>query len=226
MAPVFDEHQLAVLDAATARLIPGPSDDPADPTPGAREAGAVAYIVGLLGALDHDPPRIYAGGPLRDDMPSFLPLSPPVRAAWEARLGDLLVAYRAGLRRLDELAEGSFPAAPAPAQDAALAANPAVPGLPDGFGGFTDLLFQHTIEACYAVPAYGGNVGGAMWTEIAFPGDAQPRGYSPTQVTEPDGPDPCDVTPIVADLLTLVASAAPPPDPPDPADPADPANRP
>lgn len=211
--PILDEHGLAVLDAATARLIPGPGDDPdsGDDTPGAREAGAVAYVVGLLGALDEEPPRVYAGGPLREDMASFLPLSATVRAQWRARLEDLLAAYREGLRRLDELAGGDFAGARADVQDDALAANPAVDRLPPGYDGFTDLLFQHTIEACYAVPAYGGNAGGVMWAAIGFPGDVQPLGHSPAQVTESDGPDPCELTPVVTELLRLVGAAAPPP---------------
>ena len=36
----FTEHQAAVVEAATARIAPGPTDDPAEAGhPGAREAG-------------------------------------------------------------------------------------------------------------------------------------------------------------------------------------------
>jgi hypothetical protein len=214
---VLDEHERAVLDAATARLVPGPSDDAAESSPGAREAGATDYIVGLLGALHHDPPRIYAGGPFSNraggDTDEFLPLSPAARATWQRRLDDLAAVYHAGLRRLDELAGGDFASAGPDVQDAALADDPTVDRLPAGFGGFTDLLLQHTIEACYSAPDYGGNRGGTMWAAIGFPGDVQPQGYDDRQVSDSDGPDPYEPAPIVAELLALITSSAPDPPP-------------
>ena len=216
--PVLDEHERAVLEAATARLVPGPDDDPAEDSPGAREAMAADYIVLLLGALHYDPPRIYAGGPFSDragadtdDMAEFLPLSAASRQHWQSRLADLLAAYQAGLRQLDDLAGGDFAAASPEAQDAALASNPTVERLPAGSSGFTDLLLEHTIEACYSVPEYGGNPDGVLWASIGFPGDVQPRGYDDAQVTESDGSDAYEPTPVVADLLALLASTAPPP---------------
>jgi gluconate 2-dehydrogenase gamma chain len=217
--PVLSRRQQAVLEAATARLIPGPDDDPAeaaDGGPGAREAGAAEYILTLLGALGDDPPRVYAGGPFSDragndtnDMAHFLPLDDAVREHWRDRLRGLVSAYRQGLDRLDALAGGDFAGAPAATQDAALARNPRVRHLPEGSTGFTDLLFQHTIEGCYGAPEYGGNAGGVMWRSIAFPGDVQPRGYDDDQVTESDGPDEYRATGIVADLLGLLTSTAP-----------------
>jgi len=221
---ILDEHERAVLEAATARLVPGPSDDPAESSSGAREAGATDYIVGLLGALQHGPPRIYAGGPFgnragdTDDTAEFLPLSPTARATWQRRLDDLAAVYHAGLRRLDELAGGDFASAGPDVQDAALAGDPTVDRLPAGFGGFTDLLLQHTIEACYGSPVYGGNRGGTMWAAIGFPGDVQPRGYDDEQVSDADGPDAYEPAPLVAELLALIASSAPGP-PPTPATP-------
>lgn len=210
-------HERAVLEAATARLVPGPDDDPGEAGhPGAREAHAVDYIVTLLGALGEDPPKVFAGGPFsdrggreRDDMASFLPLNDAVREHWRARLDDLGAAYREGLRQLDTLGGGDFAAASPADQDSALAQNPRVPRLPAGISGFTDLLFQHTIEGCYGAPEYGGNAGGVMWQSIGFPGDVQPRGYGAEEVTDSDGPDPVAATGIVADLLRLVTSTAP-----------------
>ncbi len=217
--PVLDRRQRAVLEAAAARLVPGPDDDPAEAGhPGAREAGAAGYIVTLLGALHEDPPRVYAGGPFSDragndtdDMARFLPLDEAVRAHWRDRLRDLVSAYREGLDRLDALGGGDFAGAPAAEQDRALARNPRVRHLPAGNSGFTDLLFQHTIEGCYSAPEYGGNADGVMWRSIGFPGDVQPRGYDDDQVTESDGPDPYRATGIVADLLGLLTSTAPAP---------------
>ena len=210
-------RERAVLEAATARLVPGPDDDPREAGhPGAREAHAADYIVTLLGALREDPPKVFAGGPFsdraggeRDDMAQFLPLNHAVKELWRARLDDLGAAYREGLRRLDALVGGDFAAASPADQDVALAHNPRVRRLPAGISGFTDLLFRHTIEGCYSVPEYGGNAGGAMWQSIGFPGDVQPRGYKADEVTDSDGPDPVTATGIVADLLRLVASTAP-----------------
>ena len=218
---VLSRRQRAVLEAATARLIPGPEDDPAEHEPGAREAGAAEYIVTLLGALGDDPPRVYAGGPFSDragsdtnDMAQFLPLDEAVREHWRDRLRQLASAYRQGLDRLDALAGGDFAGASPEAQDAALARNPGVDDLPAGSTGFTDLLFQHTIEGCYGAPEYGGNAEGVMWRSIGFPGDVQPRGYDDDQVSESDGPDPYRATGIVADLVDLLTSTAPAAPPP------------
>jgi len=41
----FTEHQAAVVEAATARIAPGPNDDPAEAGhPGAREAGVTRMV--------------------------------------------------------------------------------------------------------------------------------------------------------------------------------------
>ena len=48
----FTAHQAAVVEDATARIAPGPRDDPAEAGhPGAREAGVTAYIDAMLAAL-------------------------------------------------------------------------------------------------------------------------------------------------------------------------------
>ena len=217
-----------MLEAAAARLVPGPDDDPSEAGhPGAREAHAANYIVMLLGALREDPPKVFAGGPFsdrggggRDDMARFLPLNDAVKEYWRVRLDDLAAAYHDGLGQLDAFAGGDFAAASPADQDAALARNPPVRHLPAGNSGFTDLLFQHTIEGCYSVPEYGGNARGAMWRSIEFPGDVQPRGYEADEVTNSDGPDPITAIGIVADLLQLLTSTAPgspsPSTPPEP----------
>ncbi len=71
---------------------------------------------------------------------------------------------------------------------------------------FTALLFEHTIEGLYASPEYGGNRGLAGWKDIAFPGDIQPRGYTPDEVERSDGHDPVQDTGIVADVLKLLGA--------------------
>ncbi len=55
--------------------------------PGASELGAVDYVENLLTALDHDPPRVWAG-------PSgWLALGPWERHAWSARLAAWRLVY-------------------------------------------------------------------------------------------------------------------------------------
>ena len=43
---------------------------------------------------------------------------------------------------------------------------------------FIDLLIEHTLEGCFAVPEYGGNRGRRGWKMIGLEGDDQPLGYS------------------------------------------------
>src|SRR5207244_126205 len=73
-------HELDTLRAVTARLIPGPPDDP---DPGALEAKAAEAIDLLLGAFSVSPPMIHAGGPFsgrfgggHDDFAAFVRLDP------------------------------------------------------------------------------------------------------------------------------------------------------
>src|SRR5437868_11190754 len=63
----FDDHQGAVVVAATARLVPGPDDDPTEVGhPGAREANVVRFIDSMLGAFSFPTPLVHAGGPWSD----------------------------------------------------------------------------------------------------------------------------------------------------------------
>jgi hypothetical protein len=213
----FTDHERAVVEEATARLIPGPTDDPTEAGhPGAREAGVVDYINGLLGALRYDKPLVYGGGPFsnrsgnsHDDMADFLPLNDALRSHWKARVDGLTTCYRAGIPALDRLAGGDFTKATKAQQDAALAKNPKIAHLPQGATGFTDVLFQHAIEGCYAVPEYGGNHDLVGWKEIKFAGDRQPKGYTDAQVSQPDPPDPLQPAGIVDKAVKLITATAP-----------------
>ena len=99
--------------------------------------------------------------------------------------------------------------------DAVLTTNPVVSGLPDGYSGFTDMLFAHAIEGTYSVPEYGGNSGLRGWQDIAFPGDVQPRGYTDEQVSGPLNHRPYQHQPTVDAVLRLLTVTAPPPVKPD-----------
>jgi len=205
----FTADQAAVVEAATARIAPGPADDPAEADhPGAREADVTGYIdsmLGALGSLDDAAPLVFAGGPWSnrhtsgpDLMAHFLPLDPVARIAWRRRLTGWQQQYRQGIATLDKLAGGDFTKASGAKQDKILVMS--------ALSDFVSLLFEHTIEGLYAAPEYGGNRGLAGWKEIGFPGDIQPRGYTADEVSRSDGHDPVDNTGIVADVLKLLGS--------------------
>ena len=205
----FTSHQAAVVQDATARIAPGPADDPAEAGhPGAREADVTGYIdsmLGALGALDSAAPLVYAGGPWSnrhtsgpDLMAQFGTLDPVARIAWRRRLQGWQDQYRQGIATLDKLAGGDFTRASHARQDKILV----MPAASD----FASLLFEHTIEGLYAAPEYGGNRDLVGWKDIAFPGDIQPRGYTADEVSRSDGPDPVNNTGIVADVLKILGS--------------------
>ena len=114
----FTSHQAAVVEDATARIAPGPGDDPAEAGhPGAREADVTGYIDAMLGALgaDDPPPMIFAGGPWSNRhtsgpnlMARFVPLDPVAKIAWRKRLTGWQARYRQGIEALDNLAGGDF----------------------------------------------------------------------------------------------------------------------
>ncbi|HEX7132170.1 MAG TPA: hypothetical protein VF228_06310 [Iamia sp.] len=104
--------------------------------PGASELGAVEYVERLLTALDHDPPRIWAGPD------GWLEMGPWERHAWATRIASLAAVYH-------RVAAG----APEPGDDRVLHAHaceatygdPAYGGNRDGQGweriGFPEPLF-------------------------------------------------------------------------------------
>jgi Gluconate 2-dehydrogenase subunit 3 len=204
----FTSHEAAVVEAATARIAPGPEDDPAEAGhPGAREAGVTCYIDTMLGALetlDGPAPMIFAGGPWSDrhtpgpdHMASFVPLDPVARIAWRSRLDGWRQQYRQGIAALDSLASGGdFTKATQADQDRILAGK--------ALSEFRPLLFEHTIEGLYANPEYGGNRGLAGWRDIGYPGDVQPRGYTAREVELSDGHDPLTASGVVADVLQFL----------------------
>ena len=206
----FSTHQAAVIEDATARIAPGPVDDPAEAGhPGAREADVTGYIDSMLAALatldgsGTAAPMIFAGGPWSnrhtsgpDLMDSFATLDPVTRIAWRRRLAGWQQQYTRGIATLDKLAGGDFTKVTPADQDKILAGQ--------DISAFTSLLFEHTIEGMYASPEYGGNRGLAGWKDIGFPGDIQPRGYTSDEVERSDGRDPVSNTGIVTDVLKLL----------------------
>ena len=205
----FTAHQAAVIEDATARIAPGPADDPDEAGhPGAREADVTGYIDSMLaqlGALDEAAPLIFAGGPWSsrhtsgpDLMARFVALDPVARIAWRKRLQGWQEQYRTGIAALDKLARGDFTKASHARQDKILASESATT--------FMAVLYEHTIEGLYCAPEYGGNRDLVGWKDIAFPGDIQPRGYTPDEVTGSDGHDPVDDTAVVTDVIKLLGA--------------------
>ena len=200
----FTAHQAAVVEAATARIAPGPHDDPTEAGhPGAREAGVTGYIDTMLASLQDG--KVFAGGPWSNRhtsgpnlMARFAPLDPVAKIAWRKRLTGWQTQYAKGIEQLDKLAGGDFSNKTHAEQDKVLAAA--------SVSEFTSLLFEHTIEGLYASPEYGGNRGLAGWQEIGFPGDIQPRGYTADEVERSDGHDPVGDTGIVGDVLKLLGA--------------------
>jgi Gluconate 2-dehydrogenase subunit 3 len=212
----FTDHEAAVIEDATARIAPGPADDPAEAGhPGAREAGVTDYIDRMLGTLSvlgasgasgvsgGAPPPVFAGGPWSnrhtsgpDLMASFIGLDPVRTIAWRRRLGGWQQQYRDGIAALDKHAGGDFTKASPAAQDQILARA--------DVGPFRALLFEHTIEGLYCAPEYGGNRDLVGWKDISYPGDVQPRGYTAKETSRSDGPDPLDQTPVVAEVLKFL----------------------
>lgn len=205
----FNAHQGAVVVAATARLVPGPTDDPTEiGHPGAREANVVRYIDTMLSVFSFSPARVHAGGPWSnrsggstDYMAEFVPLDRAQTVGWKARVAELQQTYRTGIAALDAAASThDFTAASTEEQDQILIDQDA----------FRSQLFTNTIEGMYAIPEYGGNAGLVGWKDIGFPGDSQPRGYTADEVERSDGVDPVAARdlPIAQSVLKLFPKAA------------------
>src|SRR5438067_11273448 len=187
-------HELDTLRAVTARLVPGPPDDP---DPGALEAKAAEAIDLLLGAFEVSPPMIHAGGPFsnragatHDDFADFVPLDAHAALGWRIRLEGsrgmperefagpvrgLQEIYRSGLAHLDERSQQAFGVdvrdAPGPAQDLLLSDQTDA-----DLQTFVGAALANTLEAMYGPPEYGGNRSLVGWGYTRWPGDLQPRG--------------------------------------------------
>jgi hypothetical protein len=201
----FDAHQAAVIDAATRRLVPGPEDDPTERGhPGAHEADVVRYIDTVLAAFTFATPKVHAGGPWSnrhapgpDYMATFVPLDRAQDVGWRIRISELQQAYLTGIEELDAAAGGDFTTVSTTKQDQILEKSP-----------FTPQLFTNTIEGMYSVPEYGGNANLVGWTDNSYPGDVQPVGYTPAEVTNSDGIDVVEQSYIVGLVLSYLPTAA------------------
>ena len=206
------KHQAAVIEAAAARLVPGPLDDPLEAlakSPGAREANVIRYIDNLLAAFDSSPPAVFAGGPWSDRhhypgrdredyLKKYVPLAERQLVAWTKRIAGLKSEYVAAVKTLDTAANGDFSTASQIMQDQILTSQADVRAL----------IFGHTVEGMYGVPEYGGNAGTVGWKSISWPGDSQPRGYTASEVERSDGADVLDPTGVVSLMMGMLPEAA------------------
>jgi hypothetical protein len=202
----FTHHEAAVIKAAAARLVPGPGDDPLEKTPGATEADVIRYIDTMLSMFDHDPPKLFAGGPYSDRhgghtnyMKHFVPPAPRQLHAWKQRVHQLQHQYRKAVKALDAAAKGgNFANVGHQEQDTILI----------NLAGVRNLIFPNVIEGMYSVPEYGGNHHTLGWQSIKWPGDAQRRGYTPHEVERSDGLDPVTNIGVVQLLLGVLPTVA------------------
>jgi len=196
--------QLRALGALCAYWVPGP---PEDPDPGAAEAGVANYIDLLLGVFSLPSHPLFAGGPFsnrdgggRDAFLDWLPLDALEQRVWRTRIegsrglperqwnGPVVgwqEQYRQGLEALEVGARRLFgkPFAGLSRWQQGMALDFA-PGGPER--DFLDLAFRHTVEGMYGPPEYGGNRGRVGWRNTRWPGDHQPLGYTPAQLSKPD----------------------------------------
>jgi hypothetical protein len=195
--------QLATLRALCARFIPGP---PGDPDPGALEAGVPEYIDLMLGMFERSPVPLFAGGPFslrdgggRNAFADFLALDAIDERVWRTRIEGsrglperewngpvvgLQEVYAAGLARLEATSQRLFGRAfdALPGWQADTLLRSATCELRE----FLDVAFQHCVEGMYGPPEYGGNRGRVGWKYTRWPGDHQPGGYTPDEISRVD----------------------------------------
>jgi hypothetical protein len=113
----------------------------------------------------------------------------PELAAFDPQFGAAKKAlrdvYRVGLAKVDQVAEAvagaPFAKLGTTQQVAVFKMLDSGAFMPDPRRGgmtFIDLLIQHTLEGCFSVPEYGGNLRGQGWAMVGLEGDDQPLGYS------------------------------------------------
>jgi hypothetical protein len=188
----FNRTEALMVEALTARILPGTPDDP-----GAREAGVLYYIDNALhGSNEGYTVKTYTQGPYlivseeqaqvettsRTDSYQVVPVTQDLvsRYGYQSVLTPQDI-YRRGLKYVNAWAQKQFQAdfvdLSEDQQDSVLQDmqdNKADTfDAPTGSAFFT-VLRNHTIEGMFSDPLYGGNRGMVGWKLIGFPGA---RGY-------------------------------------------------
>lgn len=191
------------------RLLAGLADYvlPPDDLPGGAALGTVTYLEQLLTAFDHDPPRLFAEGPLSDRNPipspdgtpserrpdngflRFLPLSRTQELAWRLSLygsagvpgggpNDAVLGPVLGLRQLyAETLEQARGQLSRPIAE--LTADDIVALWPQLSEQFRADFPSRVIEAAASLPEYGGNLDRQGWQILHTHGDTMPYGFTP-----------------------------------------------
>jgi len=192
----FTAQEASLVDALTARILPGSADDP-----GAREAGAVNFIDHMLAEFESFDQPTYFPPPfvsVDSDKPKLPPGVSELSDDELDRYGfqgsqTPQEFYRAGLAALAAYSLSSqgvaFDAATEEQQDAVVKALS--DGSATGFDtpkakDFFKRVRGDTIHAVFSDPQYGGNRDFAGWRLIGYLG-AQ-RGWLPVELI--DGPNP------------------------------------
>jgi gluconate 2-dehydrogenase gamma chain len=137
---------------------------PPDEDPGAMAAGASDFLLRLLSGPDF----VLA----RPDGSGFLHLTGKLAGVWRARLRTWRRLYRDGASELDRRAREIYRRAFADLSSAEQDAILKKLSLDVVWSEFFELLLQHTREAYYGDPVYGGNLNHVGWQAIGFRGPA------------------------------------------------------
>jgi len=196
-------HEMATLAALCDCVIP-PDHEPGASALGAPRY--IDRLLSAFDRPDRLP-RIFAGGPFshrhdgqRNGFKDFVPLTRLEELRWRAELfGSAAVAgtdlndaalgplkglreiYREGVAKVDQVAGGSFVNLSRADRERVFAQLGRTTFTPDPRRGgltFVDHLVQHTVEACLALPEYGGNRARIGWRMVGLEGDSAPLGYS------------------------------------------------
>ena len=174
---VFSDHERATIEASVARIVPSDRD------PGAREAGVVEYIEGLLATDDAD---MDVGPREKKEYANFVLGGTGGRTEErQAALFRLMEsgsrhrqAYRDGVAELDRLARELFSATDFRGLDEARQ-DRVLSVLDHRDDRFFALLVVHAMEGFYGHPRHGGNRDRAGWKVLGYPGPSFPRGNDP-----------------------------------------------
>lgn len=182
------DHERTTIEAAAARIVP------TDEEPGAREAGAVDYIEGLLAS---DEMETDISSREKKEYANFLLGGMAGRTEeQQATLFKLvgsgsrhLQAYRNGVAELDRLASELDSGKDFCGLDDA-GRDQVLTSLDERKDPFFTLLLTHTMEGFYGHPRHGGNKDGVGWEVLGYPGPSFPHGnetpYGWYDENEPD----------------------------------------
>jgi gluconate 2-dehydrogenase gamma chain len=186
MLRFFTPDEAKLVDAITARLIPGTPEDP-----GAHEAGVVTYIDNLLPFNDGYDEPTYTQPPFvktyEGPLPPEAATANPKQVVYVEKKESPRYGYqskqtpqeqyRKGLESVDKFAQAKFGSKFVALSDAqkdellkAMQEDQATGFDEPKAPSFFKLLLKHTGEGMFADPAYGGNRNLVGWKLVGYPG--------------------------------------------------------